>query len=88
METFQASHEKMTEDQIKDALSDMLKNHLYFKQRWYDSDWEEHEFDIFMEKQQKIIFKLRRHFYPKGYLTVRLSVKELADMMEYPKDEA
>lgn len=87
MKTYQAPHEKLTEEEIKEQVESLLNNHLKLKNRWQGSNWEEHEFDIFMENQEIMIFKLRRHFFPEKTKIMQVSIAELAEMMECPKDD-
>ena len=87
MKSYQAPHEKLTEEEIKEQIESILSNHLKFKDRWEASDWEEYEFHKFMENQESMIFKLRRHFSPEKTTIMQISLAELTKMMEYPKYE-
>ncbi len=78
MKTFQAPHEKLTEDQIKEIFTMIEKNHYMMKKC----------FEAYVEVYEKYNLKLRRHFFPEGHKIMQVSVKELAEMMEYPTDEA
>ena len=81
METHPAPHEKLTEEEIKKEIDKLLSNHLKLKNRWEASDWEVHEFDLFIKNQEESIFKLRRHFSPELTTIMKVSIAELSDMM-------
>jgi hypothetical protein len=81
VKSYQAPHEKLTEEEVKREVENLLSNHLKFKNRWNASDWEEHEFDKFIKDQENMIFKLRRHFFPEKTMIMQVSVKELSNMM-------
>jgi len=85
VKTEQAPHEKLTDEEIKKEIEKLLSNHLKLKQRWNASDWEVHEFDEFMKIQEQMIFKLRRHFSPEFTSIMKVSLKELSEMMSYPE---
>lgn len=78
MHKFQAPHEKLTEEEIKLEISKLLSNHLRFKSKWDDYDWEIHDF---LKNQEESIFKLRRHFNPELTTIMRISIAELSDML-------
>lgn len=86
MEKFQAPHEKLTEPEVKSEIENLLSNHLKFKNRWNASDWEEYEFDKFMQNQEEMIFKLRSHFSPELTTIMRVTLKELSQMMSQSYD--
>lgn len=81
MEKQQAPHEKLTDEEVKEEIENLLKSHLKLKGRWDASDWEVHEFDEFMKEQDHIIFKLRRHFSPELTTIIKLTLGELTEMM-------
>lgn len=85
MKTEDAPHEKLTDIEIKEVIENLLRNHLKLKNRWDASDWEVHEFDEFIKNQEGMIFKLRRHFSPELTKILKVSVKELSEMIEPPK---
>ncbi len=87
MKTEDAPHEKLTNLEIKEVIENLLRNHFKLKKRWEASDWEVHEFDEFMKNQGDMIFKLRKHFSPEFTKIMKVTLKELSEMMAYPKEK-
>ena len=87
MKTEDAPHEKLTDAEVKQVIENLLSNHLKLKNRWDASDWEVHEFDKFIKNQEGMIFKLRRHFSPELTKILKVSVKELSELMAYPEEK-
>jgi hypothetical protein len=44
MKKFQAPHEKLTEEEIKEQVESLLSSILKFKDKWKSYDWEIDEF--------------------------------------------
>lgn len=78
MKTEQAPHEKLIDEEIKSEIEKLLSNHLNMKKKWnqYETDFQE-----LFDKNEEIIFKLRRHFSPETVSIMTVSISELADMM-------
>lgn len=88
MKKFQAPHEKITEQEIKEEIEKLLSNHLKFRNRWnisdlgiYEPDFDIHEFDEFMKNQESSIFKLRRHFCPEKTTIMQITLGELSNIL-------
>jgi hypothetical protein len=77
MKTYQAPHEKLTEDQIKEIFTMIEKNHYMMKKC----------FEAYVETYEKYNLIIRKHFYPEQHKIMQVSVAELAKMMEYPEDD-
>ncbi len=83
MEKLPAPHEKLTEEEIKSEIEDLLSNHLKMRKKWngYNDDLGE----IF-DSNEEIIFRLRRHFSPELTTIMRITLGELTDMMKESTD--
>lgn len=75
---YQAPHEKLNEDELKEIFGMLEKNHYMMKKC----------FQAYVEVYEKYNIILRRHFHPERHKIMEVSIAELAKMMEYPKDES
>lgn len=78
MKSYQAPHEKLTEEEIKEQVESLLSSILKFKDKWKSYDW---QIDEFIEKQEAMIFKLRAHFFPEKTSIMELSMDEITKML-------
>ena len=60
MKKYQAPHEILTDEQIKENIETLLIKLSCFEKRWNASDWEVWEFQEFIKGLEETLFKLRR----------------------------
>lgn len=77
METKQAPHEKLTDEEIKELVSDLTVEVYEIKQHFLEQ----------LEVIESYVYKLKKHFCPEKFQIMSVSIKEMSDMMEYSYDK-
>lgn len=72
-----APHEKLTDDEIKSEIENLLKNILILREYLVDNE----VINEVYNSSEDSIFKLRRHFSPEKNFILKVSISELSDLM-------
>lgn len=72
METYQAPHQKLSDEQIKEYICDLVVELHEMKLHFIEQ----------MESAEAMLEALKRHFCPEKFHMAKISIKEMSEMFE------